>query len=89
MDYIEYASGRFATDIAAVAKQYDLNLDHLEIEFFNPGRQAICVETIGGRSFRVHLNLEENRIIAVQQIAGEAGESSGEDFFAKYKNFMK
>ncbi len=89
MTYNEYAFGSFETDIAAVAKQYNLNLDHLDVEFFSPGRQAILVETVGGRRFRVHLSLEENRIIAVKQLDSASKESASEDPFAKYKNFMK
>jgi hypothetical protein len=89
MTYNEYAFGSFETDIAAVAEQYDLNLDNLDVEFFSPGRQAILVEKIGDRRFRVHLNLEENRIIAVKQLDSASTENAGGDPFAKYKSFMK
>jgi hypothetical protein len=85
MYYNEYAFGRFEADIATVAKQYDLNLEQLDVEFFSPGKQAIVVEAVGDRRFRVHLSLEENRIISVKQIDGAASE----DPFAKYKSFMK
>lgn len=85
----EYAFGSFAADIATVAQQYDLQLNDLEVELFTPGRQAIVVENIGGRRFRVHLSLEENRIVAVKQISPGAFESSSDDQFAKYKRFMK
>lgn len=89
MTYNEYAFGSFETDIAAVAEQYNLNLDHLDVEFFSPGRQAILVEEVAGQHFRVHLSLEENRIIAVKQLDGAPNESASDDPFAKYKNFMK
>ena len=89
MTYNEYAFGSFETDIAAVAEHYNLNLDHLDVEFFSPGRQAILVEEVGGHRFRVHLSLEENRIIAVKQLDNAPGESASVDLFAKYKNFMK
>jgi len=89
MTYNEYAFGSFDTDIVAVAKQYDLDLDHLDVEFFSPGRQAILVEEVAGQRFRVHLSLEENRIIAVKQLDNAPSESTSGDPFAKYKNFMK
>jgi hypothetical protein len=85
MYYNEYAFGRFEADIETVAKQYDLNLEQLDVEFFSPGKQAIVVETVAGRRFRVHLNLEEHRIISVKQIDG----AESADLFVKYKGFMK
>ncbi|MDZ7363038.1 MAG: hypothetical protein ONB46_20300 [candidate division KSB1 bacterium] len=89
MNYTDYAFGRFATDIAAVAQQYQLDLDGLEVELFTPGRQAIVVEAVGNQRFRIHINLEENRIIAVKQITPAPVKNLGEDPFAKYKKFMK
>jgi len=89
MNYTEYAFGRYQADIAAVAEKYDLNLDDLEVESFSPGRLAILVEKVGERRFKVHLNLEENRIIAVKQMTAEPFENSDIDQFVKYKSFMK
>jgi hypothetical protein len=89
MNYTDYAFGRFATDIAAVAQQYQLDLEGLEVELFTPGRQAIVVEAVGNQRFRVHINLEENRIIAVKQITPPLVKNAGADPFAKYKSFMK
>jgi hypothetical protein len=89
MNYTEFAFGRFEGDIAAVAKQFELDLQNLEIELFTPNQQAIFVETIGSRRFRIHFSLEEKRIIAVKQLAGEPIENSSDDLFAKYKKFMK
>lgn len=88
MDYTEFGFGLFEEDIKQVAQRFNFDLGHLQVEFFSPGRQAILIETIGAREFRIHLSLEEGRIIAVQQTAGplESGES---DLFDKYKKFMK
>ncbi len=88
MDYTEFGFGLFEEDIKQVAQRFNLDLEHLQVEFFSPSRQAILIETIGGREFRIHLSLEEGRIIAVKQTSGpmESGES---DVFAKYKTFMK
>ena len=89
MKHTEFSFGRFEKEIAAVAEKFNLDLENLEIEFFSPGHQAIFVEKVGGRRFRIHLSLEENRLIAVKQIAPELPEKTAEDVFAKYKSFMK
>jgi hypothetical protein len=89
MNYAEYAFGRYETDIAVVAKKYELNLNDLEVESFSPGRLAILVEKRGEKRFKIHINLEENRIIAVKQMTDEAIGNGGDDQFAKYKSFMK
>lgn len=89
MTFSDYAFGRYETDIAAVAEKYHLNLNDLQVESFSPGRLAILVEKVGNCRFKIHLNLEESRIISVKQIAGEATLSGSEDQFAKYKSFMK
>ena len=88
MDYTEFGFGLYEEDIKKAAERFGLDLTRLEVEFFSPGRQAILLETIGERVFRIHLSLEEGRIIAVKQTAGpvETGESG---VFDKYKAFMK
>ena len=88
MNYMEYGFGLFAHDIAATAQRFHLDLEHLQVEIFSPGRQAILIETQGAQVFRIHLSLEEDRIVAVKQIAGPAV-SPENDAFAKYKAFMK
>jgi hypothetical protein len=89
MNYLEFGFGGFSKEIAAVAEKFDLNLDHLDIEFFSPGHQGIFVETVNGRRFRIHLSLEEDRIVAVKQLDLNPSEKIAEDLLAKYKNFMK
>jgi len=86
MKHTEYAFGRYEADIAAVAEKYNLNLNGLEVESFSPTGLAILVESMGESRFKVHINLQENRIIAVQKLGAE---SVDEIVFAKYKNFMK
>lgn len=89
MNYTDYAFGRFETDIVAVAEKYNLNLHDLEVESFSPSGLAILVERIGERQFKIHINLQEGRIVAVKQIAGAPLKNSPENQFAKYTNFMK
>lgn len=88
MNYQEYGFGLFAQDIAAVAQRFQLDLAHLHIEIFSPGRQAIVIEKQGAHAFRIHLSLEEDRIVAVKRIAGPAV-TNEDELFAKYKTFMK
>jgi|GEM_PF-1367454 len=89
MNHTQYAFGRYEADIAAVAEKYDLNLEDLEVESFSPAALAILVEKVGERRFKIHLNLQEGRIIAVKQIAGPPLEDKAKDQFAKYTSFMK
>ncbi|MCK6561505.1 hypothetical protein HUU39_07435 [candidate division KSB1 bacterium] len=77
-------------EIAQVAETFNLDTDCLQVEFFSPGHQGIFVETVANRKFRIHLSLEEKRIVAVQQIAGPTTRGlETPDPFAKYKAFMK
>lgn len=77
-------------EILNVATAFNLDPHHLQVEFFSPGHQGIFVEEVGAIKFRIHLSLEEKRIISVKQIAGTSERAAGEsDPFAKYKAFMK
>jgi hypothetical protein len=85
---MEYGFGLFVQDIATVAQRFHLDLEHLQVEIFSPGRQAIFIETLDEHVFRIHLSLEEDRIVAVKQIAGPPVPQES-DLFEKYKMFMK
>ena len=89
MTPMDYAFGRYETEIAAVAEKYNLNLNDLEVEAFSPTGLAILVEKIEGRRFKIHINLQEDRIISVQQMGAEPADKVSEALFAKYKIFMK
>lgn len=88
MEYTDFGFGLFEEEIKQVAQRFNLDLERLQVEFFSPGRQAIFIETLGEREFRIHVSLEEGRIIAVKQTAGPPELGAG-DVFAKYKTFMK
>lgn len=88
MDYADFGFGLFEEDIKLAARYFNLDLENLQVEFFSPGRQAILIETVAGREFRIHLSLEEKRIIAVKQTAGPP-EPVDSNVFDKYKSFMK
>ena len=76
-------------NVSEIAEGFDLDLDNLQVEFFSPGHQGIFVEKVGQRMFRIHVNIEENRIIAVKQIEGPLAPSGAGDPFEKYKSYMK
>ena len=82
--------GHYGKNASEIAQGFNLDLKNLKVEFFSPGHQGIFIERVGHSSFRVHVNIEENRIIAVEQIAGPAAmkQAGSSDPFAKYKNFM-
>ncbi|MDZ7267185.1 MAG: hypothetical protein ONB48_07630 [candidate division KSB1 bacterium] len=90
MTYSEIGFHFDEEEIAQVAAAFNLDTNCLQVEFFRPGHQGIFVETVADRKFRIHLSLEEKRIVSVQQIAGPLTPAlDAPDPFAKYKAFMK
>ena len=75
--------------LSKVAKGFNLDLDNLKVEIFRPGTLGIFVEKVGQYQFRIHINLEENRIVSVKQLCGPRANLQLTDPFAKYKDFMK
>lgn len=88
MDYSDFGFGLFEEDIKQAAQRFNLDLGNLQVEFFSPGRQAIFIESVAGCEFRIHLSLEEGRIIAVRQTSG-VPEPVDSNVFDKYKAFMR
>ncbi len=78
----------FTKEFKQIAEQYSLDPDNLEIEFYTPQSQAILVENVEDQSYKIHINLEEDRIISVQRIAN-SGNGNSEDIKEKYRRFMK
>lgn len=74
-------------DAVKVAKQYHLNTEKLLVESFVPRNNAIFVENVDGNEFRIHINLQENRIISAKLL------NSKKEFdkanFKKYLAYMK
>jgi hypothetical protein len=88
MEYHSPHYKHFKEDFQKIAKQFSLDPDKLKVEFYTPQCQAIFVEKVTGHSFKIHINLEENRIISVQMLNGS---SSGESDLIKekYREYMK
>lgn len=78
----------FTKDFQQIASQFNLNPDKLTVEFYTPQCQAILVEQIDGHVFKIHINLEENRIISVQMVS-EPENGSAEYIKEKYRKYMK
>ena len=78
----------YTTDFRQIAKQYRLDPDNLEVEFYTPRSQAIFIENVQQDSFKIHINLEENRIVSIQRI-GHSGNGDSEIIKEKYRQFMK
>lgn len=76
----------FEDDILEVAKKYRLNTEDLLVETFVPRNNAIFVEEIAGNQFRVHINLQENRIISAKQLNTK---QLDKEKFEKYIVYMK
>ncbi len=86
---MQYANSHlmiFSDDVQKVIEQFSLNSDGLLIESFSPEENAIVVENINEKKFRLHLDLSEDRIIAAKQLGVE--KSSTHDF-DKYIAYMK
>ena len=80
-DYVE--------DFQQIAKHYSLNLDKVKIEFYTPECQAILTEQVEGHTFKIHINLEEDRIVSIKDITGNGGGHTDDTFKEKYRRFMK
>lgn len=75
-------------ELLQIAQQFSLDPNKLKIEFFTPHCQAIVVEQVDGHIFKVHINLEENRIVSIKRLSN--GIAGNLDYLKeKYRRFMK
>ncbi|NIR47330.1 hypothetical protein GWO43_02495 [candidate division KSB1 bacterium] len=79
---------QFRKDFDEIAKQFSLDPNHLKVEFYTPHSQAILIEEVEDQVFKIHINLEDNRIISFQRL-GENGNGNAEYIKNKYRKFMK
>jgi hypothetical protein len=88
MDYQDQGLRRFEEDIIEIVRFFGLDEGNVEVEFFTPRTQAILVERVESWRFRIHINVQEKRIISVRQI--EPGVAAAPpEVLARYKAFMK
>ncbi len=78
----------FTKDFQDIANRFSLDPDNLQVEFYTPRTQAILIEQINDQSYKIHINLEENRIISVKRL-GKSNNGNSEFIKEKYRRFMK
>jgi len=78
----------YVDDFQEIAKHYSLNPEKLKIEFYTPQCQAILTEQIEDHTFKIHINLEEDRIVSIKHLTGN-GNGNPDTFMEKYRKFMK
>jgi len=88
MDYHDPGLRRFEEDITEMVNYFGLDEKNVEVEFYIPRTQVILVERVQRWRFRIHINVQEKRIIAVRQIESDAPAMQPEAL-SKYKVFMK
>ncbi len=76
----------YVDDFQEIAKQYSLNPEKIKIEFYTPQCQAILIEEIENHTFKIHINLEEDRIVSIKDLTGNGNTDT---FKEKYRKFMK
>lgn len=88
MDYHDGSLRRFEEEILEMARFFQLDDKNLEVEFYTPRTQLIVVERAAPWRFRIHINIQEKRIVSVRQIESTAPAVRPEAL-SKYKAFMK
>ena len=78
----------FKKSLTQVAERFSLNPDKLKVEFFTPNSQAILVENVDNQDFKIHINLQENRIVSFRRLS-KNGSSTSESLKEKYRRYMK
>ncbi len=78
----------FSKDLEQLARKFELDPKSLTIEFYTPHHQAIVIERLKDEEFKIHINLEEERIISVKRLTENGNGHSG-DYKEKYRRFMK
>ncbi|MFQ5486783.1 MAG: hypothetical protein ACE5IR_05155 [bacterium] len=77
----------YTTDFQAIAQHYSLDPDHLTVEFYTPN-QAIFIEEVEDQAYKIHINLEEDRIISFKNLS-ETRNKNSETIKKKYRKFMR
>ncbi len=73
-------------EILKVARQFSLDPDHLLVESFVPNGAAILVETVGDHRVRLHINLQESRIVSAKELNTN---HIDRELFKKYLEHMR
>ncbi len=76
----------FRDEICHLAQTFRLNTDRLLVESYIPNNHAIVVESVGSHRIRLHINLQENRIISIKELGAKEIDMK---LFQKYLEFMR
>ncbi|RME02131.1 MAG: hypothetical protein D6814_00190 [Calditrichaeota bacterium] len=76
----------FRDDILEIAKAFSLDSENLLVESYIPNNHAILVETVADHKFRIHVNLQEWRIVAAKELGSK---QLNRALFEKYIEYMK
>ncbi len=90
MEFLSPHYREYVEDFRRIAEAFSLDPDHLAIEFYAPRTQAIVIEEVENEKFKLHINLEENRIISCQRISRNGnGNGHADRLRSKYRRYMK
>lgn len=78
---------QFKRNLNDIASKYSLNPDNVMVEFFTPNCQAILVEHVNEHDYKIHINLEEDRIVSIQPMDKAAEQTA--NWREKYRQYMK
>ena len=76
----------FRDDISKIANTFRLDTERLLVESYIPNNHAILVESVGNHRIRLHINLQENRIISIKELGASDIDM---ELFQKYLEFMR
>jgi len=79
---------RFTHHFKKIANRFSLDPDQLKIEFYRPHSQAILIESVDDQDFKIHINLQEDRIVSIKNLSSD-GSGFSERLREKYRKHMK
>jgi len=88
MNYPAHTPTSLDSEVSEMVQFFKLDEKNVVVEFHTPRTQLIVVERIHPWRFRIHINVQEKRIVAVRQIEPGAPPAPPEAL-DKYKAFMK
>lgn len=88
MNYPAHTPTVLNSEVSEMMQLFKLDEKNVEVEFHTPRTQLIVVEHVHPWRFRIHINIQEKRIVAVRQIEPGAPAPTPETL-DKYKAFMK
>jgi len=88
MNYPVHPPTSLDSEVSEMVQFFKLDEKNVVVEFHTPRTQLIVVERVYPWRFRIHINVQEKRIVAVRQIEPNAPTPPPEAL-DRYKAFMK